>query len=432
MMKMEPKLRKFPYPYKAALSVANDLDNMSWEDFCEVRKFLNTEMDTLMGRGVGLEIGDTFWFYSLLPNQVSYFRGVSDKRFPYSGLLLEMAKAGYLDCLHSYGDFSRWENPSNPIYFNRKLAERAVEEALKNGVYFDTYINHGDNFNIQNIFLQLIRAEGDNPKSEAYHTDLTIDELGVRFYWSGELSAVVGQDRKLRFDDYDYHLFRSGHLLKNIAKTALRMNHRKRKVFGNELSRLVVLRDGRHIMDFTRYCYKYAYIYTPPGRGVLKIQLSDKVLNRLEKTAGYMIIYTHFGQPPKRGSRGLFDEELISLFKALKKRNADGKLWITTTSRVLRYNYTHKYLKWSVNRDDSGATIIDIEGVGGPINIEPFYQGLTFYCSEPRKAVIRIGGRKVENLIINDKDESGFKSVSIPMNSLEFPADVLNCRDYSS
>ena len=78
---MNVKIRKFPYPYKCALSISSDIDNASSvESFVQFMDFLNSETKTVYGPGLGLEVGNSFWFFngSNLP-QLSYFEGLTDK-----------------------------------------------------------------------------------------------------------------------------------------------------------------------------------------------------------------------------------------------------------------------------------------------------------------------------------------------------------------
>ena len=59
------QIRKFPYPYKAALAICSDIDETeSIEEFLEMQEFLNTKRRTRYGTGLGLEIGNSFWFYN--------------------------------------------------------------------------------------------------------------------------------------------------------------------------------------------------------------------------------------------------------------------------------------------------------------------------------------------------------------------------------
>src|SRR5512147_601800 len=74
-------VRPFPYPYRAALAISNDIDNTgTFEEFVEIHKFLNTHEKTSMGEGVGLNIGNTFLFWEPpLGKTISYF-GSTDPR----------------------------------------------------------------------------------------------------------------------------------------------------------------------------------------------------------------------------------------------------------------------------------------------------------------------------------------------------------------
>jgi hypothetical protein len=55
-------LRKFPYPFRAALTICSDIDGTdTLENFLATQNFLNTERDTDMGLGIGLEIGNSFF-----------------------------------------------------------------------------------------------------------------------------------------------------------------------------------------------------------------------------------------------------------------------------------------------------------------------------------------------------------------------------------
>ena len=67
-------LRKFPYPYKAALAICSDIDNTeTLEEFLEIQKFLNTNTMTSLGRGLGLEIGNSFLMYAPDTCCISFF-----------------------------------------------------------------------------------------------------------------------------------------------------------------------------------------------------------------------------------------------------------------------------------------------------------------------------------------------------------------------
>ena len=59
-----PAVRHLPYPYRAALTICSDIDDtQNTADFLEIQRFLNTKQQTSMGEGLGLEIGNSFYFY---------------------------------------------------------------------------------------------------------------------------------------------------------------------------------------------------------------------------------------------------------------------------------------------------------------------------------------------------------------------------------
>ena len=78
---MNPKIRKFPYPYKCALSISSDIDNASsLKFFVQFMDFLNSEKQTIYGPGLELEVGNSFWFFNGSKSaQLSYFEGLTDK-----------------------------------------------------------------------------------------------------------------------------------------------------------------------------------------------------------------------------------------------------------------------------------------------------------------------------------------------------------------
>ena len=78
---MSLKIRKFPYPYKCALSISSDIDNASSSQFfVQFMDFLNSQIQTIYGPGLGLEVGNSFWFFNGSKSpQLSYFNGLTDK-----------------------------------------------------------------------------------------------------------------------------------------------------------------------------------------------------------------------------------------------------------------------------------------------------------------------------------------------------------------
>ena len=177
------KQRKFPYPYSSMLAIPNDIDGTDIQKFEELHRFLNTETDTSMGRGVGLDIADSFWMFNLADHSVtdetqylgkdtmSYWSGHSTDELQDPAEIKHYIECGWIDSLHTYGDFSRVGG------FSRKHAKKAVDELKREEIEISTWINHGDSFNSQNFEGDCLREtwEGDQPQTSSYHTDLTLD-----------------------------------------------------------------------------------------------------------------------------------------------------------------------------------------------------------------------------------------------------------------
>ena len=67
--------RRFPYFYKALLAICSDIDSMHLWQFMTVHKFLNTLTRAIphYGEGVGLDIGDRFYFKNMSNKGVSVY-----------------------------------------------------------------------------------------------------------------------------------------------------------------------------------------------------------------------------------------------------------------------------------------------------------------------------------------------------------------------
>jgi hypothetical protein len=76
-------LRKFPYPYSAMLAICSDIDDTTLEEFKTYHKFLNTKEQTSHGEGLGLDVGDSMWFF--MGDNIKSSRGLSNIMTFYKG-----------------------------------------------------------------------------------------------------------------------------------------------------------------------------------------------------------------------------------------------------------------------------------------------------------------------------------------------------------
>src|SRR5205085_2853215 len=170
-------LRPFPYPYRAALAICSDLDETADRNvYWEIMRFLNTTQHTTMGRGAGLEIGNSIYF-DMRPDQFAYWNTDDTGR----AMARAMIRSGHIDCLHSYGDLAT----------TRAHAGRALDELAKHDCRLRVWVDHA--IAPSNFGPDIMQGHGDEPGHPAYHADLTT-QYGIRYVWRGRVTSVLGQD----------------------------------------------------------------------------------------------------------------------------------------------------------------------------------------------------------------------------------------------
>ena len=412
-------LRPFPYPYRAALTICSDIDEtQDSAEFLAIQQFLNTTNVTQMGRGVGLEIGNSFYFYDDL-REFSYFTG--DDRA--QGLTIELIKAGYLDVLHSYGDVANF----------REQIDAALDELERHTCRLDVWVNHyGSVNNLGGKFdYMLTRSEGDLPNSATYHTDRTLSALGIRYAWVGATTRQVGQDaggnsRSGLATVWDTQHKKASGLatLKEGRKWLLgRMGDERFTLHQrNCLTQPLRLRDGQQVHEFQRYGnHPLSVSYGATSAG-LAYMISAENLNKLTQRGGYMIVYSHLGK--NSNVEGAIAPETRLALHGLADRQADGDIYVTTTAKLLNYYNTWRYLDFSAETDPAThCTRIRINGINDPIFAEQTLalQGLTFYVPHADRAEIWIKDRQIHPIQQNRSDATGRESVSIPLQRLSYP-----------
>ena len=413
-------VRRFPYPYEAALAICNDIDmTRDIEEFLEIQRFLNTKGTTSMGEGIGLEIGNSLFFYNQ-QHTLSYFAESDYAR----SVMIDLIHAGFVDSLHSYGDEAN----------TREQIERALDVLQRESCHLDVWSNHfGAASNLSPKFRYMFRdCRGDDPSSEVYHTDLTIP-YGIRFAWVGATTRLVGQSPSQPLS-FLVSVFDRRHpvpsiisMVKEFRKSSLgaRGDERFALHSSNQLTQPLRLRDGRKVHEFIRYIdHPKGVSLGATSRG-LAYAISMRALQRLKAVHGFTIIYTHLGK--NDGCEEVIAKETQEALRNLEQEYRAGKIYVTTTSKLLGYYLALRYLEWSEQRDGRRIKII-VEGINDPVfgqsdpTVEQL-QGLTFYVPESRLAEVYVGGRMVGDLQRNSADESGRESVTIPFVQLSFPYD---------
>jgi hypothetical protein len=390
------QLRKFPYPYQAMLSFASDIDGTTPEEFVQYHRFLNTKENTPMGKGLGLDVGDSFWMYMATDSShpyyvdnkkhtagaiMTYFSGINPHKKKDAQLIRHYWRAGWIDSIHGYGDFSRVNRKEGLC--KRDLAKAAWAEMNRAGIHPEIWINHGNEANKQNFGAYTpvgfaSYQDGDNKHSPFYHTDLAIKN-GVHFVWNSRGEATFGQDSA---------------------------------IFP------IKLRDRSKIWGFHRYTFDYGKhgLNWTWGPKALHIQLTPKRLEKLVAKKQYVIIAQHFGG---ENSAYPFTSENIKALRLLADYQNNGRILVTRTSRLLHYNLAQKYLNYSVV-NKRGTIQIHLRTINDPLfGSHPItlndVRGITFYVPDPQKAEIFIGEHRLDSQDIrrNPPDQTGKPSIGI-------------------
>jgi hypothetical protein len=391
------------------LTICSDVDGTtSVAEFLTIQEFLNTRNKTPLGEGLGLEIGNTFFAKN------DRF-GLSSPNPADQEVILDLLRSGYVDGIHSF-DVAR----------TREDIGHVVEELSTNGTAIEVWINHGK---APSNLGRCRGCLGDDEGRTPYHTDFSLNRLGYRFVWMDAVSGIVGQGRPLSAASFLDGFDRSQpvrSLLNNVAQEEIKFtlaafgNSRYSMRRNNELVRVAQLDDGRPVFEFTRSNQCASGLWdecaTAPG---LADTLREEVLDRLVEVGGYMIVYTHLG---KNAGFPYLPEPTVEALRSVAERSRSGSVWVTTTSRLLRYYVNKNYLQWETNVGGSGM-IIRIRATRDPVRglLEPDADalgGLTFYVADPKTTRVFLNDEEIA-VAMNPPDETGRSSVTIPLRPLE-------------
>ena len=405
---MNVGLRKFPYPYRAALAISSDVDNTpDTATYFAMLDYLNGTGSTPFGQGLGLEVGNSFWFFNGTGGrQVSYFDS-DGRETDFAAPCRQLWESGHIDTLHSYGNFDTGG-------FTRQHAEKGVAALQTHGATIPVWVNHGNEHNSQNVGPHG-PFHGGQPDSPAYHMDLT-REAGMRYYWIGRLTHILGQDARRRFG-----VTAKRWLQELVRLLRYRNIDRAFYDFSNRLILPATLQDGATVWDFQRWVNAWGEV-TELDAVDLAVQLRPRNIAALIRNAGFLIIYTHMTEnlPAARG----LPDGLEAGLKNLKRAHDEGRLLVATSGRLLRYRELSQFVDYHATASDGGTLITIAPRLSTPVGdlaLAPSdLNGLTFHVDDPDKVEVTFGG-KVLATASNPPDETGRPSISIPWVALEYP-----------
>jgi hypothetical protein len=403
------------------LAISSDADATSPWEFVRIHRFLNTLSRALpyYGDGLGLDIGDSFFFKNISNNGISVYdacyhyrnedawanefggKGARDEnprnaRDPVTGKLVfedgpkfieKYIRCGWIDVLHGGdGNWAEFAAKRRATDWCRTDGQHYMEWMAERGLGIDTFTNHSavsSDFGIPNkpSTRRKPRSLGDLPASTAYWADYA-RRAGIKFYWSyipNESAAY-------------------------------------RNTFGKDnLLVPATFRDGNKFWHFSRY--SSGSYFADKIDTILNAKNLDSLVakNQLE------VAYTHFGYWSDNSNR--VNPELspssIDAFRLLKAYQDEGKILVAKTSRLLRYNLGLEHATFTANQLNQDVTInitaIKDTQFGDFIPTVDDVRGLTFYVSNSSKAEIRICDAKLPETEIqrNPADEAGQPSIGI-------------------
>jgi hypothetical protein len=285
-------------------------------------RFLNTTEETSMGRGVGLEVGNSIYF-DMAPGQFSYWNASEKDREKIRVLI----RSGHIDCLHSFGDLAT----------TRAHAARALEELERHDCHLKVWVDHAQA--PTNFGSDIMCGHGDEPGHPAYHADLTT-AYGIKYVWRGRVTSVIGQDRRLSFagvGNWEHPFLSSVTLAKEVAKTVAGRSGSPKYALhsGNRLVTSVTLRDGQPTREILRCNPHWAGVSAADRGDRVDEVLTTSFLDRLVSRGGKCILYTHLGKLGKGEHRRRFSPAVVSSFRLLADYVRRQDIQVLTTSRLL-------------------------------------------------------------------------------------------------
>lgn len=400
--KCDVSLRKYPYPFKAMLAICSDLDETpDIETYLEISRFLNSEEETVIGRGLGLEVGNTMYF-DMDDGQLSYWNTTEQGRRSIRALI----RSGHIDCFHSYGDLAD----------DRSKIKRSLDELEAHDCKMRTWIDHA--VAPSNFGADIMRGSGDVSSSKVYHADLTIAH-GVEYVWMGRVTSVFGQNVRKSYSgilSLRSPIATIRTLLKEVVKGLLSRlpNSRYRLHRCNQLMDECELRSGHRALQFIR-CNPHPGGVSVGDRGD---QFGDAVtpsaLDRLAKRKGVSIVYTHLGKIA--GCPTVFPSSTVDALKQLSRRVRSGEILVATTTRLLDYLRDWNDAQWVCHVSD-GYLEIDVSSASTDLH------GLTFDFRSDLPARIRVNGELRNDAVTSTSATGEPVAVSLPWKPLAYPSN---------
>ena len=437
-------VRPHPFPFIAAFALSNDCDSCGMEAFEDWHAFVNGRASTPYGEGLGLEIGDSFWVWLSGSGGLALSMGSADEpvREPaYVERLAEIGRAGWFDTLHSLGNWRQDYKSFRHDLGTREQVERSLEMLDARGFKPFVYVNHS--FSPSNVsgpwgFYQKM----DDPAHPMYAMDL-IRKFGFRYFWPDYAQDVekfgdqlaYKSDAELRQSIKDYRQWKliykrtsltEAHVIDFPLELAeLRALHLA--MFNRTIVRVPAL-DGLPMAAFKRYRGP-----STADESSFHLQASLENLDSLEQRGGAVIVYQHFGvtrdgpdNAKRRSTPPVLSANSVGAWRDIARRADAGRLFVTTTGRLLDYLCLAERLTFTVKKSPEQWTIkLAPLGKSSEWSLRPKEQllnGLAFVvpADAPEIVVLDSGRKKLKFLRSPDPARPGRHAVYLPWQKLEW------------
>lgn len=417
---MALSLRKFPYPWRAMFSFSSDCDGMRPVLFEGGHRFLNTDVSqTGYGTGVGLDVGDSFFFKGGLGSGPCVFDdsrdwtseddyalyGVGSPTIPDSDTVnnrvagrlafhgwhdhvLYYLHCGWIDCLHGGdGNLAHPELPSaDNTRWRREDGNHYKDWLAANGLVVTTHTNHASvapSFGGTDPAVSphdpsgLCHFGGDVPGSPYYWADLALAS-GMRYlqsYNRADIGYGASTGRQSPTD--------AGNGVPQILEPITLRG------FGSGLGKAWAY--GRSSWTHT----------TENGADDLRDALTATHLDAFWANAYVEALYVHFGvqgtsAAPTYNSDPMFPSADRDALRLLRTYQDNGLILVARSSRLFQHEIARRYATWTETAYNGGY-IIDVTGIADPqlgtyVPTLDQVRGLTFYVPDATKVKLRLNG----------------------------------------
>jgi hypothetical protein len=141
--------------------------------------------------------------------------------------------------------------------------------------------------------------------------------------------------------------------------------------------------------------------YGPDRMEHVPVLLSDRYLDALVRSGGAMILFVHLGKRSDPAGPVL-TTPAADAFRSLARRFHEQRLFLQTTSRLLRYIAVRDHLQYSVTRD-SGRTRLDVRVVDDPVlgtfvPTDDDLAGIAFVIDAADAPIVSVAGRPASHV----------------------------------